>query len=139
MIMVPTDEGRWVSDKFARIAEIIQEYDPRMRLVWIPDEHRKENDSTPPYAVVYTNAEGAEHIIFTINQGELDERVLARLFRGDTGKHDVLGIIESEEKAREVLKLKEEMERAEARQDFIKTVVGSGKHSFRHNGRIIPT
>lgn len=139
MIMVPVEDGRWVNEKYARIGEIVQEYDPRMRLAWIPPENRSDQDLTPPYAILYTNAEGAEHVIFTINEDELDERVLAKLFRGDTGKHDVLGIIESEEKAREVLKLKEEMERAEARQDFIRSVVGSGKHSFRHNGKVIPT
>jgi hypothetical protein len=138
-IMVPAEDGHWVNEKFARIAEVIQDYDPRMRLVWIPPENRTDQDQTPPYAVIYTNGQGQEHLVFSIREEELDERVLARLFQGDTGKHDVLADIEAQEKAREVLAYKAKLEKAEERQDFIKTVVGSGKHSFKHNGRVIPT
>jgi len=36
------------------------------------------------------------------------------------------------------MSLKEKMEAAAERQDFIKSVVGSHKHSFRHNGKVIP-
>lgn len=136
---VAMDDGHFVSEKVAYISEIVKDFNPNLQLVWIPPENRAEGDLTPPFAIMDMSPGREPYIVFTIKEDELDERVLARLFRGDNTKYDVLAEIEAGEKAREVLDLKRRMEAAEERQDFIKTVVGSGKHSFRHNGRIIPT
>ena len=136
---VAMDDGHFVSEKVARISEIIKDFNPYLQLQWIPPENRVENDSTPPFAIMDTTPGIEPYVIFTIQEDELDERVLARLFRGDTSNNDVLAKIEAEEKAAEVLRLKEKMDAAEERQDFLRSVVGSGRHYYRHNGRIIPT
>lgn len=136
---VAMDDGHFVSEKVAHISEIIQDYNPYLQLVWIPPENRAEGDQTPPFAV-QDNSPGREpYIVFFIKEDEMDERVIARLFQGDNTKHDILAEVEAEERARKVLEYKQQMEAAEERRDFIKSVVGSGLHSFRHNGRIIPT
>lgn len=136
---VAMDDGHFISEKVAYISEIVHDFNPNLQLVWIPPENRGEGDTTPPFAIMDTSPGREPYIVFTIQEDELDERVLAKLFRGDLTKHDVLAEIEAGEKARQVLDLKRRMEAAEERQDFIKTVVGSGLHSFKHNGRIIPT
>ena len=135
-MLVPLTDGHWVNEKFAQIAEIISDYDSHLQLAWIPPEQR--TDKTPPYAVLETNGEGKVNIVFTIKEEDLNHTVLARLFAGDTHKNDVLGMIEADERARKALELKEQMEKSEARRDFIATVAKSPLHSFRHNGRIIP-
>lgn len=137
MAMVPAEDGHWVNEKFARIAEIINDFDRRLQLVWIPPENRTAFD-TKPYAVLHTKDDGLQTIIMYIKEDELDERVLEQLFLGDTERHDVIARMEAQELAATIVRNKEKMERAEERQDFIKTVVGSHKHSFRHNGRVIP-
>jgi hypothetical protein len=136
---VAMDDGHFVSEKVAYISEIIKDFNPYLQLVWIPPENRQENDDTPPFAIMDTTPGKAPYVVFTIKEDELDERVLAKLFQGDLAHNDVLARLEAEERAAEVLKLKRQMEKAEERQDFVRSVVGSGKHSFRHNGRIIPT
>lgn len=136
---VAMDDGHFVSEKVAYISEIITDFNPHLQLVWIPPENRTEDDTAPPFAIMDMSPGREPYIVFTIKEEELDERVLARLFQGDNTKHDVLAEIEAEERAAKILDLKRRMEAAEERQDFIKTVVGSGKHSFKHNGRIIPT
>jgi hypothetical protein len=136
---VPTDDGHFVSEKHARISEIIQDFNPYLQLVWIPPENRTDDNPEPPYAIMDTTPGKQPYVIFTIKEDELDERVLARLFQADLSQHDVLARLEATERAAEVVRLKERMDKAEEHKDFVKSVVGSGKHSFRHNGRIIPT
>lgn len=137
-MLVPAEDGHWVNEKFARIAEIIQDFDHHLQLVWIPPEHRTAFDVNP-YGILRTGDDGKQDMIMYIKEEELDERVIANLFLNDTTKHDVLARIEASERAHKVLQMKAEMEAAEERQDFIKSVVNSGKHYYKHNGRVIPT
>jgi len=136
-VMVPAEDGHWVNEKFARISEIINDFDRRLQLVWIPPENRTPSD-VRPYGVLHTADDGSQRLVMLIKEEELDERVLQELFLNDTSRHDVLARMEANELAQTVLRNKQKMEEAEARQDFIKTVVGSPKHSFKHKGMIIP-
>lgn len=135
-MLVPTESGHWVSNEFAQIAEIVNDYDPHLQLVWIPPEQRTDN--TPPFAILETTGEGKQNIVFTIKEEDLNHTVLTRLFRGDTHKNDVLANIEADEIARQALELKDKLEKSEERRDFIAAVARSPKHSYKHNGRIIP-
>lgn len=136
-IYVPTETGHWVNEKFSRIAEIIHDYDPEMELAWIPPE-RRGLIPDKPYAVVHKPDGLKEYVMFKLEEDELDERVLARIFNGDAKHVDVLANLEAMDRARKVMEMKERMDKAADRQDFIASVVGSHKHSFRHNGKVIP-
>ena len=136
-MLVPAEDGHWINEKFARIAEIIHDFDHRLQLVWIPPENRTAFD-TKPYGVLHTSDQGLQKIVMFIKEDELDERVLEHLFLNDTERHDVIARLEAQDLAQQVLRNKEKMEKAEERQEFIKTVVGSPLHTFKHKGRIIP-
>lgn len=136
-VMVPAEDGHWVNEKFARISEIINDFDHRLQLVWIPPENRTPHDIRP-YGVLHTSDDGQQRLVMLIKEEELDERVLQELFLNDTSRHDVLARMEAKELADTVLRNKQKMEEAEARQDFVRTVVGSPLHSFKHKGRTIP-
>lgn len=140
-VYVPTESGHWVNENFARLAEIIQDYDQTINLAWIPPENRTVIDKKP-YAVIHHNpVNGKEYVLFYLTEDEMTrpDQVLARVFNGDTKNgNDPLARLEAEEKGRKLMELRVKMEEAEARQDFIKSVVGSHKHSFKHNGRVIP-
>jgi hypothetical protein len=140
VVYVPTETGHWVNENFARLAEIISDYDPEVHLAWIPPENRTAFDKKP-YAVIHINGTtGKQYVFFYLEESELErfDAVLARLFNGDLKNGDPLARIEAEERARKLMELKIKMEQAEERQDFIKSVVGSKKHSFKHKGRVIP-
>lgn len=132
-MLTPLVDGYWVSEQFAQIAEVIHDYDSHMELAWIPPEQR--TDKTPPYAVMETNGEGKRTLVFTIEEMDLNHTVLARLFRGDTHKNNVLANIEADEIARKALEMKKEMEKAEERQDLIASIAGSPLHTYHHNGK----
>jgi hypothetical protein len=134
-----TEDGHFVSEKHERIAAMIKDFSEDLSLVWIPPENRQVGDTTPPFAVCCTPRDREPYIVFTIKEDELDERVIARLINGDNAHTDPLAWAQAQEDADEAYRLKKQMDKAEERQDFIRTVVGSGKHSFKHNGRIIPT
>lgn len=136
-MMVPAEDGHWVNEKFARISEIIHDFDNRLQLVWIPPESRTAFD-TKPYGILHTADNGAQKMVMFIKEEDLDQRLLAQLFLNDTERHDVIARLEAEELAATVLKNKEKMEKAEERKDFIKSVVGSPLHSYKHKGRVIP-
>lgn len=132
-MLTPLVDGHWVSNEFAQIAEIINDYDEHLELAWISPENRTDN--TPPYAIMETNGEGKISIVFTIKENELNHSVLTRLFAGDTHKNDVLANIEADEVARKALELKKQLEKAEERRDFIASVAKSPLNSYKHNGR----
>lgn len=136
-MLVPAEDGHWVNEKFARISEIINDFDHRLQLVWIPPENRTAFD-TKPYGILHTADNGLQKMVMFIREEDLDERILAHLFLNDTERHDVIARLEAEELAQQVMRNKEKMEEAEARKDFIATVVKSPLHSFKHKGRIIP-
>lgn len=141
-VYVPTESGHWVNENFARLAEIIVDYDETINLAWIPPENRTAFDQKP-YAVIHNNpANGKQYVLFYLTEDEMlrPDQVLSRIFNGDMkNDKDPLARLEAEERGWKLMELKTQMEEAEARQDFIKSVVGSGKHYFKHNGRVIPT
>lgn len=132
---IPTDDGRWVNEKFVQIAEIIHDWDPEFELAWIPPEHRPFIKDKP-YAVVHKPANGRAYVAFKLEEDQLDERVLARLWAGDTHRHDVLANIESMEAAKEAMRLKELMDREEERKELVAGIVGSKLHTVKHNGKV---
>jgi hypothetical protein len=136
-VMVPAEDGHWVNEKFARISEIINDFDPRLQLVWIPPENRNPTD-VKPYGILHTADDGLQKMVMLIKEEELDERVLQQLFLNDTSRHDVLATMEAREIAEALVRNKEKMEKAAERQEFISSVVKSPMHSFKHKGRIIP-
>lgn len=141
MVFVPTETGHWVNENYARLSEIINEYDPNLQLAWIPPEHRTVSD-TKPYAVVHTNpANGKQYTMFFLTEDEMTrpDIILSRVFNGDIKNGaDPLARLEAEERGKQLMELKAKMEEAEERQEFIASVVGSHKHYFKHNGRVIP-
>lgn len=135
---VPTDDGRWVDEKFARLAEVIQDYDPAFELRWIPPEHRTDpNDHKRCYCVVETGPTG-EHVVFYAGPQDTPEYILGRLFDSDNKHGDVLKRIDAHNAAIEALKLKEELDRREEQKEKIAWLMGTKKNYINMgNGRVV--
>lgn len=130
------EAGYALSAKHERIAEIIQDYDSDLHLAWIPPDQRGPLDKEFPFAVLHFAANGMQYIVHKYKESEVDERILADLFLRDNKNASVLDRLDAEDNARRLVKMKENMEQAELRQDFISTVMSSPLHRFKHNGKV---
>jgi hypothetical protein len=129
------DQGHWLSQDHLRIAEIIHDYNPTLRLAWIPPENRLVDDTELPFAVMCDPANGApSYVVFQLREDEVDHRVLERIFESDTHRTDVLSRLERQETARQLIKMKEEMDRRDEAREFAHSVFKSPKSTYKHNG-----
>lgn len=131
-VYVPTEEGYFVSENHARIAEIISDYDPTLRLAWIPPDKREPGDK--PFAVIHAPLGRPEYIV--CYSDDVNEDLLARVFSMDSTKNDVWSQVENSQKAAEALKLKKRMEEMEEAKDLAASIVKSKKHVYKHDGVI---
>lgn len=129
-VYVPAEGGYFVSEKHARIAEIISEYDPTLELAWIPPERRDPGDK--PFAVVHRPVGQPEYVVCYAD--DCDERLLARVFSMDQNKTDVWSDLEANNAAAKALQLKKSMEDMAEAHDISASILRSPKQSYRHNG-----
>lgn len=109
---VMTEGGMFVSDKWLRLSEILDDMSMGLELRWIPPKNRVNAETSKPYAI-------CQRGVVVMFAGELDDPVdiLTRLWKGNTAKHNVLGALEAREKAEEAFKLREHMDELEEAAD----------------------
>lgn len=127
-IIFDPESGYALSVDHQRIAEIINDYDPSLSLVWIPPNERVLNEKHP-FAVVHSPDDAPAYIVMRLRETEVDHRVLARLWGADSKNTNVLDKIEAEEAAKRAVELKRrEDEIEEAREKaawMVKAPVGA--------------
>lgn len=125
--------GQYINTDHQRIAQIVNDYDPSLFLCWIPPDKREPGE-TQTYALIHQRVGQPEQVVTTFCDNEIDERVLAWIFRADTTRSDVLSAVDAQNAAAKLVEAKQwEDARAEMR-DFMATVLKSPKHVFKHNG-----
>lgn len=125
-----------LSAEHLRIAEILQDYNPQLDLVWIPPENRLPEDKGLFWAVRCTPSDGRKpYLLFQLREDEIDHRVLERVFEQDLHKNpDFLSKLERKEAAMRLVDMKRQMDEAEERRAFVKSVFSSPKSTYKHNG-----
>lgn len=124
--MLVAVDGEWVNEHFARLAEIIQEYDPALTLQWIPPGQRDEEaDRKNPYRIFDTRSNA---VVMFASELDTPQDVLARLWGADNTKNDVLGNLDANNAAAEAFRLKERMDEDDLRKDFVAFLVGTKKN-----------
>lgn len=124
---------QWISAEFQRLAEIIQDYDPYLELRFIPEHKQTELiDKARPYCIWDTRSNSP---VFFAGPSDTPVMILERLFLSDNTKHNVLKRLEAAEAAQQVMKLKEQMDRAEERVDFAAYVLKNKKNYWKHGGK----
>ena len=130
---IATPDGYFVSQDHIRIAQIIQDFDPELFLVFIPPSKRDHNDpNEKPFALAHMPEGKPSYIVSYFD--ECDERILEFAFMNDTRRHDVLARLEAADAAREAVKLKKMLEEEEMKQDLVASIVRSPKHQYKHDG-----
>ena len=141
------EHGEFLPGKAARLAEILRDYNPYLELRFVPTSKRDDSD-THPFAIWDTSpwrsrgGEGYPVRHLTEREMENPQAILAWLFEGDLSKRGVSEIMAREEArktAEKVMRAKESMDEAEARQELAAAIMTGGrdkKNAYRHNGKI---
>lgn len=117
---------QWVSEHFARLAEIIQDYDENLELQWIPPGQRDEEaDRKNPYRIFDRRSNS---VVMFASECDSPQHILARLWGADNARGNVLDRIEAENVAAEIIQLKKKMEEDELKQDFVAHLIGTKKN-----------
>jgi hypothetical protein len=117
MTFVPTNDGRWVSENFLNLSEVIRDYDPQFELRWIPPERRVDpGDKRRAFCVfdLVTNSAA-----FFADEDATPTEILAHLFDIDNKRGDVLARMEARNAAIEALRLKADIESREAKKEYV--------------------
>lgn len=101
---VPNSDGRWVSENFARLNEIVHDYDPWLDVGFLPSELQKTPFLREHCYLVFDRR--TNNAVFYFKPNLPPQEVLARIFKMDSSKRDVLTDIEMEERASELYRLK---------------------------------
>ena len=130
---VATDSGYFVSEKHARMAEIISEYDPNLQVQFIPEGKRDPGDK--PFRVLFTHpTDGSSYVVCYAD--DLDGPLLERIIEMDMRNGNVLSKLEAHNTAiKLVMKKKHEEELAEAH-DLAAHILRSPKSVYRHDGKV---
>lgn len=133
---VPAEDGSFISEKTARIAELIKGYDHHLELRWIPPNRRQHGE--PEFAIIEINDDGREYVAFLIqDESYVDERLLGRIYAADNKDKSVGAEAEAHNRAVRALIDKEKQEEMDMTKDLALSMLKSGLHTYRHNGRKI--
>lgn len=126
-------DGRFLSAEHVRIAELIKEYDEALELAWIPPGSRKLGDK--PFAILHKPEFHPPYVVLYCEADEVNHTLLGRIIAADNKYGNVLDAVEANNAALELVKLKEDIDAKEERQDLLATIAASPLHTFKHAGR----
>lgn len=129
------------SEAHRRIAEVIRDIYPNVRLLRLDPLHPDFNPERP-YALVdeprLIGRALPSYTIRTLKESEIDARLIAQLVEDDMHRSgsqvNRLGILEMAQKAVEA---KREIEWMEERRDVMRSIMKSKKHEYRHDGKVL--
>lgn len=131
-IPLATEGGYFVSQEHQRIAEIVNDYDPNLYLLFIPAGRRAEGDK--PYAIMDNGGDDkAPYIVAYFDH--CDSRILEHLFMNDVRRHDQMARVEAAELAQQITEAKRRQDEEDAKADIARSMWKSPLHTYRHNGK----
>lgn len=128
--------GHFVSETHRIVAQIIQEYEPKLFLTWIPPEDRGFDD-TQPFALIHTPGDRPSYIVRKMRPEEVNADLIAWLWANDQARNgvDLHGYLKAREDAQKAIKMKQQREQMDEAGDFMYHVI-KGKNWYRHNGKV---
>lgn len=120
-----------------RVAAVINEVFPTVRLIRMPGDHPLFNPEMP-FALIDEPEFKPAYLITHVHEAEIDHRLLARLL--ESNMHDAnsaVNKVQLLEMAHAAMEAKREEEWRAEKQDVMKSAFSSNKHSFTHNGQTL--
>jgi hypothetical protein len=127
--------GYFISSEHQRIAELIAEYEPALRLVWIPPDQRMQNEEYP-FAILHSPADRNPYIVRKVKQHEVNSELVAWLWMNDQARNGKAPLqrIKAIQDAEQALTMKRVEEQKAEMHDFASSVL-RGKNYYKHNGK----
>ena len=120
---VLSEDGQWRSQKMLQLAEILEDYNPYLELRWIPPQHRVGGNRVAPYVIVHSQPGMKEYAVMFVQEYDIPEHILAKVFQADMNRHDVLTELETKERAEKAFRMREWLDGQEQRTDFTKMLL----------------
>ena len=128
------ESGHFLSAEHQRVAQIINDWEPTLSLVWIPPENRQVGEPFP-FAILHSPVGETPYIVRRVKESEVDHRLIAWLWNSDKKNVNILDKIEKEEQAKRAIQLLEEEEAsAQAKELAAFAVKAPAGARLRHKG-----
>lgn len=126
-IIVATEEGQFVSQKWMFLAEMLQDYNPSLELRWIPPEKREVEDRDKPYMVVHQDRQGRNYIVLYASETDQPEDVMTRIIQADMKHGNVLDRMEIRNNVQRLFELRKREEELAEQEEFAAWLVKTNK------------
>lgn len=126
-IIVATEEGQFVSQKWMFLAEMLQDYNPSLELRWIPPEKREAEDRDKPYMVVHQDRQGRNYIVLYASETDQPEDVMTRIIQADMKHGNVLDRMEIRNNVQRLFELRKREEELAEQEEFAAWLVKTNK------------
>lgn len=134
-VAVPMDDGSFISEKVARTAELIKEYDYRLSVEWIPRANRGEEDDA--LRVIQHQSDGTKYVVLSVHsEDDFDQRVLARIIEGDNVHGDVQKRMEAHNEATMTYQRRLREEAQDEKNALAASILRSPKSTYKHGGQV---
>lgn len=130
-VYIPTEDGRWVSADFERLARNIQDYDPTLELRWIPPANRTREDKKP-YCVVDTRTQS---VVLYASELDTPVEILTRLYLADDKNGSPLDRIEAHNLAIKNLQVQEWLDEREEMAEQARFLMFTPLHWVKFGGK----
>jgi len=115
----------------------VNDYNPELQVVWIPPENRTTpEDKKHPFAIMHCPPDREPYIVMLVEENEMDQRVLERLFLADQSKNDVGARLNAANTAAKLMQEYERAARQEELDDFHTFLLKNPKHTIKHGGKV---
>lgn len=139
--VLATSEGRFVSQKWMFLAEMIRDYNSSLELRWIPTDKRDPQDRDKPYIVVHKDNKGKEYVVLFASELDSPEEIMTRIINSDMKHGSVMERMEIRNNVRRLFELREKEEELAEQEEFAQWLVKTNKThpTFRdkHTGEIV--
>ena len=126
-----SESGEFINENFQRIAEVIYDYNPELRLMWIPPKERTSQNHKP-YGIAHYPSNGKPaYMVMVLGEDELNHTLIARLWTMQQNTPNLLSYLEAQETAAKALQLKEQKDAMEEAHDKAKSIFKTPLHSYR--------
>jgi hypothetical protein len=128
------ERGGDMSETQERVARMLKEYNAELELQYIPEQDRGAFDAKP-FRVVHNSPRFGTYIVGHFAAKDVNETLIAHVFKHDRKNRNVLTDLEDDERAREAILMRAALDKQEEREDLAHSILKSPKHTYRHNGK----
>lgn len=125
------EAGQFVSAEIQRVAEVINDWNPDLRLVYIPQNERTVEDGGKCFGVAHFPDGKQPYLVMFCDESEVNHTLIARLWNMDQTRMDVVQYLDTVNAAAEAVELKRKMEAEAEMHDQALHVLKSPLNKYR--------